>query len=286
MNDDPKQIFALWPDEFPDLLSRSEQEDWNAWAAGIDITVTGELIQEWEKQTEILQCEKNAPVEEVMKVANALLDPETETLFGRARIARAIPACCEELGHWVGTEKALHALHAKALAIGLPATDCRRIEAQAHSSAQNYAAAAALWRQVLSDENATAEDALSGISCLIESKQPAPAFRIALEGLERFANTESYQNDSAWYFLNASLAHEALTVLSQPFHRYSEKEIERHRWYIIAAAEMAGESTQADAHFHPLREQNPDVSFEQQIQSFSLPEPVKQALLKVAKRHP
>lgn len=286
MNDDPKQIFALWPDEFPDLLSRSEQEDWNAWGAGIDITVTGELIQEWEKQTEILQCEKNAPVEEVMKVANALLDPEIETLFGLARIARAIPACCEELGHWVGTEKALHALHAKALAIGLPATDCRRIEAQAHSSAQNYAAAAALWRQVLSDENATAEDALSGISCLIESKQTAPAFRIALEGLERFANTESYQNDSAWFFLNASLAHEALTVLSQPFQRYSEKEIERHRWYIIAAAEMAGESTQADARFHPLREQNPDVSFEQQIQSFSLPEPVKQALLKVAKRHP
>jgi hypothetical protein len=286
MNGDPPRVFALWPDEFPDLLSRSEQEDWNGWAAGIDITAAGEIIQEWERKTEILRCEKNAPVEEVMKVANALLDPEKETLFGRARIARAIPACGEELGHWIGTDKALQALHAKALAMGLPATACQRIAAQERSSAQDYAAAASLWRQVLSDPDATAEDSLSGIQCLIESKQPAPAFRIALEGLQRFATTESYQNDSAWYFLNASLPQEALAILSQPFPLTSEKEQQRQRWYRIAAAEMAGESAQADALFRPLREQNPDLSFEEQISKMPLPDPIKQALLKVAKRHP
>ena len=286
MNGDPPRVFALWPDEFPDLLSRSEQEDWNGWAAGIDITAAGEIIQEWERKTEILRCEKNAPVEEVMKVANALLDPEKETLFGRARIARAIPACGEELGHWIGTEKALQALHAKALAMGLPATACQRIAAQERSSAQDYAAAASLWRQVLSDPDATSEDSLSGIQCLIESKQPAPAFRIALEGLQRFATTESYQNDSAWYFLNASLPQEALAILSQPFPLTSEKEQQRQRWYRIAVAEMAGESAQADALFRPLREQNPDLSFEEQISKMPLPDPIKQALLKVAKRHP
>ncbi len=203
-----------------------------------------------------------------------------------SRIARAIPACCDELGHWVGTEKALQALHEKALALGLPATACRRIEAQARSSAQDYAAAATLWRQVLSDPDATAEDALSAIFCLIESKQPAPAFRIALEGLQRFAATESYQNDSAWYFLNASLPQEALAILTHPFTLHSEKEQQRQLWYHIAAAEMAGESAQADALFQPLRKQNPDVSFDEQIRSFSLPDSVKDALLKVAKRHP
>jgi hypothetical protein len=35
-----------------------------------------------------------------------------------------------------------------------------------------------------------------------------------------------------------------------------------------------------------MRKQNPDVSFDEQIRSFSLPDSVKDALLKVAKRHP
>jgi tetratricopeptide (TPR) repeat protein len=278
-------VFAMWPEGIPDAFELSEREDWQGWEQSLDFEVTSELAEEIEKETAVLACPENATAEEALNTAATLLNPESETLFGKTRIAGAIPACHERLTLWQGTAETMKKLLKRARETGVGAFARTRMEAQLRSFEGDDSAASILWKQVVDEEDANSKDYLSSAFVLLRKKQTLDAYRVLHRGLRRFAGDASYQNDAAWMLIQSSLPAEALDLLDTEPPNLADDVLQMRLLLTICAADQSGQTRRADTVFKRCVALFPAVAEEEAIRNAKLPEILTEALVAVAKRN-
>lgn len=282
-----KAVFAKWPDDFPDAFDLSEQEDWQGWEQAMEFEVTQAFFKEPEEEAAVLKCPDNASAEDALNVATVLLDPASEELFGKSRIANAIPSCGDQLALWQGTAEMLDRLLARAKEVGLRPFAMIRLQAQLRSAEENIPEASALWNQVIKHEEATSKDFLAGAFAALKNNQSLEAFRIASNGLDRFEHEASYANDAGWLLLQFSLPAEALDLLDRKKERPTADDAIQMRYILtICAADQSTQTKRADETFKEYATLYPTIVEEEVIRGFNLPELLTGTLISVARRNP
>ena len=282
------EVFALWPEEFPDYTALAEEIDLGPWEGIVLSAQADDFIGELRERLQMLVPAENATIDDLRALATLLLDPATTETFGIRRVRDAMVACSLVLAHDKVAGPLVDKMVDRARLAGASPTDCLRIEARRFMADGEFTAAYSRWLQLIDtpDAELLASDFLEAAACVFEDLQDAAAIELALRGKDKFPADPTYAYDGAWLLLTAGHPEEAGILLEHGFKiPFTADQQQTAVAMLLCAAEQTGRTERADQAFQELLGISPDWGDEEAIKSLEWPEALTENLLAVAARN-
>jgi tetratricopeptide (TPR) repeat protein len=282
------EVYAIWPDEFPDFPALEESGDWGGWEAVMAWQEIDAFIERLEQQLATLKAKPDATVDDLHALATLLLDPATTATFGTRRVRDAMVACSLVLAHDKASGPLVGKMVDRARLAGASPTDCLRIEARSFMAAGEFTAAYSRWLQLIESEagEILASDYLEAGSCVLEDLQDEAAIELLMRGKGKFPEDATFAHDAAWLLLTTDHPEEAGILLEHGFTiPFTGEQQQTAIAMLLCAAEQTGRTDRADEAFQELLALSGEWGDDEAIRSLEWPEALTQNLLDVAGRN-
>ena len=282
------EVFAIWPEELPDIRETLKSTDSNGWEAALNWKEAEAFMDALNEQLATLEVEADAPVEQLQALATRLLAAETTATFGIKRVRDAMVACALQLAYEPTADAQVLAMVERARLAGAPNADCLRIEARNFMAAGDFTGGYARWVQLfdMEDHGVIPSDYLEAARCVLEDMQPAAAIELLNRGKARYPSDAGYILDAAWMLLSNGRPEEAGIFLEHGFTiPFPEDQKQMALAMLVCAAEQTQRLELADQTFAELLALNPEWGLEQSVKEIDWPEELKQPLLTVGARN-
>jgi tetratricopeptide (TPR) repeat protein len=282
------EVYAIWPDEFPDFPALEESGDWGGWEAVMAWQEIDAFIERLEQQLATLKAKPDATVDDLRALATLLLDPATTATFGTRRVRDAMVACSLVLAHDKASGPLVGKMVDRARLAGASPTDCLRIEARSFMAAGEFTAAYSRWLQLIESEagEILASDYLEAGSCVLEDLQDEAAIELLMRGKGKFPEDATFAHDAAWLLLTTDHPEEAGILLEHGFTiPFTGEQQQTAIAMLLCAAEQTGRTDRADEAFQELLALSGEWGDDEAIRSLEWPEALTQNLLDVAGRN-
>ncbi len=288
LEDRKPEVFALWPDAFPNYLELYESSDWQGWEAVVLNEHTDDFFRLLQNELSTLSLNPEATPEEARAHAARLLDPATAAAFGSKRLHGPILHTALALSRDAGSAGLVVQLVERARLTGALPSECLRAEALSLMAQGQFTAAYSSWLQLIDSDPVQLRpaDYLEASRCLLEDLQNEPAVQLLLRGKDHFPADSAYALEAAWLLLYSEHPEEAGILLEHGFSiPFSPDHQQTATALLVCAAELTDRTGRADQAFQQLIALSPDWSDEEALNELDWPETLKTALLAVAGRN-
>jgi hypothetical protein len=282
------EVFALWPQQFPDLKKLAETSDWNDWDQAVTWEETSEFFGELNDELATLKAQPDAPVSEQKAVAKTLLAPETAATFGGKRVRDAMVDLALTLAYDPGSYGLVLQMIERARLSGADPTLCVRAEARALLTRGESTAAYARWLEILEapETGLISKDYLEAAQCLVIDQQEVPAVELLTRGKDTFPTDAGYAYQAAWTLLSEGHPDEAGILLEHGFQiPFAASQVPLATAMLVCAAEQRQKTDKANQAYRDLVKLDPKWGVDSNVKLLDWPEALKQALLGVAARN-
>jgi hypothetical protein len=282
------EVFARYPDGFPDLQSLAETADWDGWEQALVWREVSDFFASVASGLSPLDPGPDATIDELRALAMRLLDPKTAEAFGSKRVRDAMVETALALTADADSSELVMLLVDTALLAGADPLPCLRAEARALMNQGLFTAAYARWLRLLEApaDALIAEDFIEAAHCVFEDEQDAPALVLLNRGSGQFPQDSAYALNAAWLALSTGHVTDASILLERGFQiGYPVDQRETAIALRVAIAERMAQTDLADAFFAELMALSSEWSTATVMDDLGWPDLIRNPIADVQERH-
>lgn len=282
------EVFAMYPDGFPDLKSLAEAADWDGWEQALVWREVSDFFASVASGLSPLDPGPEATIDEWRALAMRLLDPETAEAFGSKRVRDAMVETALALTADADSSELVMLLVDTALLAGADPLPCLRAEARALMNQGLFTAAYARWLRLLEApaDALIADDFIEAAHCLFEDEQDAPALVLLNRGSGQYPADSAFALNAAWLALSTGHVTDADILLERGFRvGFPADQRETATALRVAIAERNGQPDLADAFFANLLALSDAWSASAMLDDLGWPELIREPIAAAQERH-